>query len=216
MQMKHLIETHPYFKVGDYAHLSIEDKGSGLSEQQMEHMFEPFFTTKEQGKGTGLGLAMVYGAIKTHGGFIEAERIEESGTIFHIYLPSTQGHKTVNATTQNFESVQGHGEVILLVDDQDDLLEIGKEILESLGYQALKATNGKLATEVIEEDPEKVDLIILDVVMPVMGGSEAAKCIRQINSNIPIIFSTGYDKSQQPELWDYADGVDTIEFLLNL
>jgi PAS domain S-box-containing protein len=194
------IESHPYFKAGFYAHLSVEDNGCGIPEDQIKHLFEPFFTTKEQGKGTGLGLAMVFGSIKMHHGFVEIESIEGEGSTFHVYLPLLKSEEIAPASLQEKETTEGHGETILLVDDQQHVLETGKEVLDTLGYRVLTASNGQEAVEIFQSHPEKIDLIILDIVMPVMGGDEAARCIRQINPQVKIIFSTGYDKNIQTSM----------------
>ena len=194
------VEKHPYFTAGLYAHLSVADNGCGIPEHQIRHLFEPFFTTKEQGKGTGLGLAMVFGAIKTHQGFIEVESVEGEGTAFHIYLPLLESEDIATASPQKQEVAEGHGELILLVDDQPQVIETGKEVLESFGYQVLTAIDGQQAVELFETHADEIDLIIMDVVMPVMGGHKAAQCIRQINPAAKIILATGYDENIQADL----------------
>ncbi len=191
------IDTHPYFTTGLYAHLSVEDNGCGIPKHQVEHLFEPFFTTKEQGKGTGLGLAMVFGAVKTHHGFVELESIDGKGSTFHIYLPLLVPGDIVSTSAQGDKVTEGHGELILLVDDEQHIIKTGKEVLELLGYRALTAENGWQAVELFKAHAEEIDLCILDVVMPVMGGGEAAQSIRRINPDIKVIFSTGYDKNIQ-------------------
>ena len=194
------LESHTYFDPGIYARLSIEDNGHGIPACHIEHLFEPFFTTKEEGKGTGLGLAMVFGAIKTHQGFIEVESIEKSGTTFHIYLPLLELPDHTVEESQAQEVVKGHGEMILLVDDQTQIVDTGKDVLESLGYQVLTAANGQLAIDLFEKYVEEIDLVILDVVMPVLGGNDAARRIRQIKPQVKIIMSTGYDKNIQSDM----------------
>jgi len=191
------IETHAYFTVGDYAHLSVEDNGCGIPKHQIEHLFEPFFTTKEQGKGTGLGLAMVFGAAKTHHGFVEVDSSEGSGSTFHIYLPLLELKETASDSSQEEEVAEGHGETILLVDDQLHIIETGREVLESLGYKVLTATDGRQAVDMFKARFEEIDICIFDIVMPIMGGDKAAQSIRRINPEVKIIFSTGYDKNLQ-------------------
>ncbi|MDQ6971826.1 MAG: transporter substrate-binding domain-containing protein [Mariprofundaceae bacterium] len=193
------IERHPDLRQGEYAHLSVADNGSGIPESIIEHLFEPFFTTKEQGKGTGLGLAMVFGAVKTHQGAIDVESNLGQGTSFHIYLPLLKRGEIESSLTSK-KIVDGHGELILLVDDQQTLIDIGREVLTSLGYKVLTATNGQQAVETYKAHTEKIKLIIMDVIMPVMGGSQAAENIRQINPQVKIIFSTGYDKDTQSNM----------------
>jgi PAS domain S-box-containing protein len=194
------IEKHSYFKAGDYAHLSVEDNGCGIPDDQIKHLFDPFFTTKEQGKGTGLGLAMVFGAVKTHHGFIEVESIECEGSTFHVYLPLLKSEMITPGSPQEEEAAAGHGEMILLVDDQQHVRETGEKVMEDLGYRVLTASNGQEAVEIFQSHCEEIDLIILDIVMPTMSGDEAARCIRQINPQVKIIFSTGYDKNIQTNM----------------
>jgi len=194
------IEQHVYFKYGDYAHLSVDDNGCGVPEAQVAHLFEPFFTTKEEGKGTGLGLAMVFGAVKSHQGFIEVDSSEGVGTRFDIYLPIHQAQADVVIPNEEQEAVEGHGELILLVDDQEQIISTGKEVLESLGYRVITAINGKQAVAAFESHQDEIKLVILDVIMPEMGGHDAAEQIRQISPNVNVIFSTGYDKNTQQDL----------------
>ena len=189
------IKTHTFFTQGDYAHISVTDNGCGVSERQKDHLFEPFFTTKEQGKGTGLGLAMVFGAVKTHHGFIDVDSIEGLGSTFHIYLPLQEDGQPDKALTQIVRSSQGGGELILLVDDEEHLLDVTREVLQELGYQVITASNGSEAIDLFTAFQHKVALIIMDVVMPKLGGVKAAAVIRKLNPAIKIIFSTGYDKA---------------------
>jgi PAS domain S-box-containing protein len=194
------VESHSYFAVGLYARVSIADNGCGIPEHQVKHLFEPFFTTKEEGKGTGLGLAMVFGAVKTHCGFIEVESVEGEGTTFHIYLPLLESEDVATGLSQKQEVAKGHGEMILLVDDQQQVVDTGKEVLESLGYQVITAKDGWQAVEIFQAHAAEVDLCIFDIVMPAMGGKEAALCVRQINPHVKIIFCTGYDKDFQANM----------------
>ncbi|MDQ6999196.1 MAG: PAS domain S-box protein, partial [Mariprofundus sp.] len=194
------INTHPYFVVGDYALLSIADNGSGISEEHIKQVYEPFFTTKAQDKGTGLGLAMVYGTIKTHQGFIDVQSRECEGTTFHIYLPVSTDHQTAHISSEA-EPAMGKGETILLVDDQQYLIKTGKSVLESLGYHIRVAENGRQAVNMVKTDAD-IDLVIMDVVMPVMGGKAAAAEIRKFHPSVQIIFATGYDEDTAPPMKD--------------
>jgi len=193
------IEAHPYFIATDYAHLTITDNGSGIPEEHVQHLFEPFFTTKSQDKGTGLGLAMVYGAIKTHHGFVEVESIASERTTFHVYLPLSASYHSAGRSAKTESVKKGEGETILLVDDQHYLVTTGKAVLEKLGYQVLIAENGQQAVAMATEHID-IDLIIMDVVMPLMGGVEAAMNIRKRMPATPIIFATGYDERDQETL----------------
>jgi len=186
---------------GDFAHLSIRDNGCGIAEEQIEHLFEPFFTTKEQGKGTGLGLAMIFGAVQTHHGFVEVDSIRGEGSTFHIYLPLLE---QCDSDAESFAykplAEPGQGETILFADDQQQVLETGKDVLEDLGYQVLTAGNGQQAVELFEVHAGQIDLCIFDIIMPVMNGSTAAQYIRQIQPDVKIIFATGYDKISQSNM----------------
>jgi len=188
------LESHADITNGPYAHLSVQDNGCGIPENQIEHLFEPFFTTKEVGKGTGLGLAMVYGAVKTHAGFVEVDSVAGEGSTFHIYLPLLEPEVVAAASLQDDVLVYGHGETILLADDEQHIIDTGKDVLEVLGYQVITAVDGRQAVDRFEAHSEEIDLCIFDVVMPVMGGNQAAKSIRQRHPEAKIIFATGYDK----------------------
>jgi len=180
-----------------FAHVSISDNGCGVPASKLNHLFEPFFTTKPEGKGTGLGLAMVYGAVKGHDGFIEIESEIGQGATFHVYLPILE-RKTVSAADMlnKTEAVEGHGECILLVDDEEFLLDAIRDALEELGYNVLTAANGQEAVETFKAYNGSIDLVLLDVVMPIMGGVAAAKCMREIQPDIKLLFSSGYNKEQ--------------------
>ncbi|MDX8411407.1 MAG: PAS domain S-box protein [Mariprofundaceae bacterium] len=188
------LNNHAHFKPGRYAHLSVEDNGSGIPEDKIEHVFDPFFTTKEVGKGTGLGLAMVYGAVKTHHGFIEVDSIKGKGSTFHIYLPLLESKEITAGSPQEETAVQGRGETILLADDEQHVREAIAEVLETLGYKVLKAKDGLEALAVFKAHQREIALAMLDVVMPHCGGTQLAKRIRNINPDVPVIFMTGYDK----------------------
>ncbi len=198
---KALSKKHAGYASGSYAHLSVKDNGSGIPKDNIEHLFEPFFSTKDPGKGTGLGLAMVFGAVESHHGHIEVESIEDEGTDIHIYLPlihSEAGDDLLHPEEQTGDT--GEGETILLVDDQSEVRNTGREVLESLNYRILIASNGAESVEIYKENAESIDLVIMDIVMPVMNGDEAVRHIRAINADVKVIFSTGYDKDMQSEL----------------
>ncbi|MDQ6965456.1 MAG: response regulator [Mariprofundaceae bacterium] len=179
----------------DFALISVSDNGCGVQADQIGHLFEPFFTTKELGKGTGLGLAMVYGAVKSHHGFVEVESDPGKGTRFHVYLPilATQAVADVK---QSRSPVDGKGECILLVDDEKTILEVNRDVLIRLGYKVLTAANGQEAVALFNAQAESIDLVILDVIMPVMGGLSAYHQMRRIAPDIRVLFSTGYDREQ--------------------
>jgi len=188
------VKKHSGLKTGYYARLSVEDNGSGIPEDNIEHLFEPFFTTKEIGKGTGLGLAMVFGAVKTHDGFVEVESVEGKGSTFYIYLPLLESEEIAPAKQHEDTVTAGHGELILLVDDDIHILESGKEVLEALGYTVLRAMNGLDAVDTFTTYQGDISLILMDLVMPRLGGVMAVERIRKIQPDIKVIYSTGYDK----------------------
>lgn len=176
-----------------FARLTVTDNGCGIENEKYAHIFEPFFTTKETGKGTGLGLAMVYGAVQTHGGVIKLESKQGAGTSFHLFLPVTDA-AVETQSSEPLTHIAGKGETILLVDDEDVVRSVSSEVLENHGYQVIQADDGKVAMDIFEARLFEIDLIILDIVMPNMNGDEVAQNIRQRRPDIPIIFMTGYDK----------------------
>ena len=192
---KHFIEQHQHFLSAHYAHISISDNGAGIPEAQLEHIFEPFFTTKEVDKGTGLGLSMVFGAIKKHHGFIEVSSTPGKGSHFDIYIPLLEAAAT-DARRQEKQAdgiQQGHNELILLVDDDAQVLEMGRAVLTDLGYRVITAANGVEAIDLFMLRRSELSLIITDIVMPKLGGVEAMRRINRIQPDMKVIFSTGYD-----------------------
>lgn len=185
---------HEGSSVGEYARISVIDNGSGIKAEHIEHVFEPFFTTKEQGKGTGLGLAMAYGTIRTHGGYIEIKPAEQTGTIIQFYLPLIVTGEVVDFSAMEDEIIAGNGETILLVDDNETVRETGRDVLEGLGYKVLTAEDGLLAIEIYKLQMDEIDMLILDVVMPRLGGVEALKAIKDFNPDVKALFATGYNK----------------------
>lgn len=175
---------------GPYVRIDVSDTGVGMDEKTKERIFEPFFTTRELGKGTGLGLASVYGIIKNHGGFIKVHSEKGKGTTFSIYLPTTK--KDVRKKAGDSKKIVEGFETILLVDDEKIILNVGMELLENLGYQVLTAASGKEAIEVFETNRDKIDMIILDTIMPEMGGNETYEKLKEINPGIKVLLSSGY------------------------
>lgn len=187
------VKRHPELHTERYARVSVSDNGSGIDNELLTRIFEPFFTTKGVGKGTGLGLAMCYGAIQGHSGSIEVESELGKGTTFHILLPeyieSDEGFQL--ATFHGTE--YGHGEYILLADDDPMLRHVQNESLTALGYHVIQASNGREAVEQFKKYQDQIRLVILEVVMPVMGGVRAAGKIRELKQDVPVIYVQGYD-----------------------
>jgi two-component system cell cycle sensor histidine kinase/response regulator CckA len=175
---------------GSYVLLAVTDTGTGMYKKTMERIFDPFFTTKEMGRGTGLGLASAYGIIKGHGGYIDADSTRGRGTTFSIYLPASKKKVRKVAKTEE-RLVKGTG-TALLVDDEEVILEVGRELLEALGYRVLLAQAGKEAIKVYGENQDKIDIVVLDVVMPGMGGGEAYDSMKDINPDIKVLLSSGF------------------------
>jgi signal transduction histidine kinase/CheY-like chemotaxis protein len=177
-------------KPGKYVQLTVTDTGSGMDKETMGRIFDPFFTTKEMGRGTGLGLASSYGIVKGHGGYIDVESEKGRGTTFSIYLPTTKekAEKTVELSQK---VIKGSG-TILLVDDEERVLEVGVRVLRKLGYAVLEAKGGGEAVEVYKENWDKIDLVILDMIMPGIGGGEAYDKMKEINPNVKVLLSSGY------------------------
>lgn len=190
------IEGHEGCLTGRYACLAVTDNGTGTAAEHVEHLFEPFFTTKEKGKGTGLGLAMVYGAVKTHGGFVEVQtsREEPSGTTMRIFLPWSQTPVKMPGAVDT-SVCKGNGETILLVDDDQRVLTVVCELLESLRYRVVTASDGIQAVEQFNAHRNEIVLLISDVVMPKLGGRELVRELRQLKPDLKVILVTGYDKA---------------------
>jgi len=177
-----------------YAYLSIQDNGCGISDTDKQHIFEPFFTTKEQDKGTGLGLAMAFGSMQTHGGIIDVDSELGMGATFHIYLPLQQIRTELESSLSREEISRGHGETILLADDDAQIRETIGEVLESIGYRVLLAANGREAVTLFEKYQDQIAVSILDLVMPEMGGRAVAEKIHSLDMSASVLFATGYDK----------------------
>ena len=184
-------EYRPYIRPGRYILLSVADTGTGMDTVALDHIFEPFFTTKEPGKGTGLGLATVYGIVKQHNGIIEVESEQGKGTRFRVYLPVGAGAVAAREKKPAIEVRRGT-ETILIAEDNDDLREAAREMIEALGYRVLLAHDGEEAVQIFSENSKAIDLVLLDVVMPRMKGTVALAAIAAIKPGMPAIFTTGY------------------------
>jgi len=177
-------------KPGKYVKISVSDTGVGMDKATVERIFEPFFTTKEMGRGTGLGLASVYGIIKNHGGFIDVYSEKNLGSTFNIYLPASDG--IVGAEDKSFgEVLQGQG-TVLLVDDEDMIIDVGSEMIKSIGYEVLTAASGKEAVDIYKNNKDKIDMVILDMIMPDMGGGDTYDNLKEMDPKIKVLLSSGY------------------------
>lgn len=195
------IETNPVIIEGDeaevyeiksgrYALISVRDTGVGMDKETQARIFEPFFTTKEMGRGAGLGLASVYGIVRNHHGAIEVESTLGKGSTFRLYLPISE--KMLEEEDVSTGEIIKGGETILLVDDEEMILEVGSALLMSLGYTVITATDGRDAVNAYRDKRSKIDLVILDMVMPGMSGGETYDALKKINKAVKVILSSGY------------------------
>lgn len=182
----------PDLKPGTYLKLSVSDTGHGIHPHAHKRIFNPYFTTKENGKGTGLGLTVVQGIIKNHSGAITLESEVDKGATFHIYLPTIQ--REVSMAEIESTALPMGQERILFVDDEQPLVEIGKQMLERLGYSVSTRTSSIEALELFKTHPNRFDLVITDIVMPNMTGDKLAQNLMDIRADIPIILCTGYSE----------------------
>ncbi len=181
---------------GDWCCIRCVDNGCGIKADNLEHVFEPFFTTKGVGKGTGLGLAMVYGAVHNHRGLIDIASAPDEGTTISIWLPQYREKAAVVVANQTMY-VDGGGRLILLVDDEESLRHVLVEVLQQNGFSVLQACDGVQAVDIFKANSNVVAAVVMDVVMPSKGGVIAAKEIREMNADVPIIFQTGYGEQTQ-------------------
>ena len=197
-------QAFPYaVKPGKYVKISVTDTGTGMDEKTRERIFDPFFTTKEMGRGTGLGLATVYGIIKGHKGMINVYSEPGHGTTFTIYLPASE-KEVVKEKTATGTIARGT-ETILLVDDEKMVLEVSKELLESMGYRVYAAGSGQEAIAVYMEKRNEIDLVILDMIMPGISGGETFDRLREINPGIKVLLSSGYSiNGEAQNIWTAA------------
>jgi two-component system cell cycle sensor histidine kinase/response regulator CckA len=176
---------------GKYLLLAVSDTGVGISAENLERIFDPFFTTKTQGKGTGLGLSMVFGIVKNHGGCVDVRSEAGAGSVFRIFLP--ESHEDVLKAKETMDDAlpRGRGR-ILLVDDQEPVREVAKDMLETLGYEVITAADGLEGVSRYRDLWRKIDLVILDMVMPNMSGGDCFRRMKEINPKARVVLSSGY------------------------
>lgn len=187
------LAQHPDLKSGPYVRLTVSDTGHGMDRAVMERIFDPYFTTKEPGEGTGMGLAVVHGAVKSHGGAIAVDSEPGKGTTFHVYFPRMERGGAPEAEAA--ASIPTGSERILFVDDEKALVDMIKQMIESLGYKVAGRTSSIEALEAFRAQPDKFDLVITDQTMPNMTGEMLARKLLRIRPDIPIILCTGYSES---------------------
>ncbi len=203
------VRQHPWAKEGRYVLLAVSDTGVGMDSETLQRAFEPFFTTKGPGKGTGLGLATVYGIVKQHDGLVHLYSEPGKGTTVKIYLPVVE-RRAVDVGPKVEGPVEGGSETILLVEDEESVRAVLSEALAGLGYRVLTAADGQAALEVLERENYAVDLVLTDVVMPRMGGWELYEQAREKSSSLLFLFSTGYSENAVHENFRKKPGIFLI------
>ena len=189
----------PGMAPGMWLRLRVADTGTGMPPEVLEHLFEPFFTTKEPGRGTGLGLAQVHGIVGQHGGHITVETQVGAGTTFTIYLPAIETSSQLTSAPELTELPQGHGESVLIVEDNSSLRTSLAEFLQALHYQTHELTNGEEALAFLAQGEQEIDLVLSDVVMPHMGGVALVRALRAQGSKVPVILLSGHPLEEQPK-----------------
>jgi PAS domain S-box-containing protein len=187
----HSIAQNGYGTAGAYVAVSVKDSGSGMDARTKQRIFEPFFTTKEMGKGTGLGLSIVYGIVKQHNGYIECESEPGKGTTFTIYFPLNSA-RTEQAAPDRPAQLRGGTETVLVTDDDEGVRQITRTMLEYLGYTVIIAADGKDAVDVFADHKDRIDLLILDVIMPKKNGKQVYDEVRKIRPGVKTLFTSGY------------------------
>jgi CheY-like chemotaxis protein len=197
----------PFARPGRYAMLSVSDTGTGMDPATLDRVFEPFFTTKEMGKGTGLGLATVYGIVRQHGGFVHVYSELGTGSTFRTYFPVSTRVDSMPDPAEEHRPARGGSETVLVAEDHDGLRQIACETLTNLGYRVVLASDGEQALHELTDPGNRIDLALLDVVLPKLNGPEVYARICMEHKDLPVIFATGYgsdigllDKVQQQGL----------------
>ncbi len=180
-------------QMGPHLHLVVKDEGVGMDATVMDRIFEPYYTTKEPGKGTGLGLSVIHGIVKNHGGFITVESTPGRGSSFHVYLPAIEEAAEDAARDAVCAEAAGQ-ERILLVDDEEPIATMEKQMLERLGYRVTACTGSSEALSTFSADPDRFDLVITDMTMPLMTGEGLARRLLDLRPELPVILCTGYSE----------------------
>jgi CheY-like chemotaxis protein len=199
----------PALVPGDYAALVVDDTGTGMTKEVQEHLFDPFFTTKELGKGTGLGLSTVFGIVKQSRGYIWVDSKVGQGSSFTVYLPAVDAPVTAS-TTPEIREVDGHGEVILLVEDEELLRKSICEFLAVHGYKVLAASTGAQALLIAKQHVDSIQVLITDMMLPKMGGAEIAREVAEKCPQVAVLYMSGYSER---ELTEYDPATSTVDFL---
>jgi two-component system, cell cycle sensor histidine kinase and response regulator CckA len=192
-----VVAQYPDLNPGPYVRLTVSDTGHGIGPDILERIFDPYFTAKKPDEGSGMGLAVVHGIVKSHGGMITVESKVEEGTTCHVFFPRI-GRKVKSKTKAPEHSIVGN-ERVLFVDDEQAIVGMGKKMLETLGYTVVAKTSSTEALEAFSAHPDEFDLVITDQTMPHMTGDMLAKELLHIRSDVPIILCTGYSEEINEE-----------------
>ncbi|MFO1447840.1 MAG: cache domain-containing protein [Opitutaceae bacterium] len=189
---EHMVSTNRGATPGPHVLLEVSDTGTGISEANLERIFEPFFTTKELGKGTGLGLSTVIGIARDHGGFVNVYSEEGRGSVFKVYIPASGLARNQSApVSDNLKPDFGHGELVLLVDDDPSTLNVTKQVLESSGYRVITATDGANAFSIYHAHRARISVVVTDMMMPIMDGAALIEAIRRVDPNMCFVGASG-------------------------
>ncbi len=205
-------EANKTAQPGYHALLSISDTGYGMDEKTMGRIFEPFFSTKGITAGTGLGLSTVYGIVTQHDGLIMVDSQEGNGATFSIYLPVADRSIEIEEIPQEYEMVETVSRTVIIAEDDENVRNLAYDVLSNAGHEVITASDGQEAVVLVTDSPDSVDLVILDAVMPVMNGFEAADKIREVRPDMPLIFCSGYSREKSSE--DVGRFRDNVKFLL--
>jgi len=198
-------------KVGPHVVITVSDTGTGIPSKIMDRIFEPFFTTKEPGKGTGLGLSMAFGIVKGHGGFIHVYSEVRRGTRLRVYLPAIETVEVKKVEEKKTELPMGHGELILVVDDENSIPEVTKATLETYGYRVITANDGAEAVALYMQNREEIRVVLMDMAMPIMDGPASIRALYKIDPQVKVIAVSGLKESDKPQ---GVTGRDVCTFLL--
>ena len=204
-------DSHAGFVPGDYVKLAVSDNGCGMNSKTLNQLFEPFFTTKAQGKGTGLGLAMVYGAVKQNNGHINVYSEPGHGTTFKVFLPSYRSATAFHTEQQQTQIPAANGEIILLVEDEPAILKMARQMLESVGYVVIAVATPGEAISKAQELHGGIDLLITDVVMPEINGRELVRNITSIYPDIKYLYISGYTADTIAHKGVLDEGINFIQ-----
>ncbi len=194
-------ESHSEAGAGKHVVVSVSDNGPGMNKETQQHVFEPFYTTKSTGVGVGLGLASAYGIVKQHNGWINLQSRPREGTTFEVYLPAHE-ETPMDQSVEDKREIPKGKETILLADDEDIILDVGQAILEKSGYTVLTALDGEQAVKAFSTHKDEIQLVILDLSMPLLSGQEVLERIREIDSHVKVLVSSGYSESSEREELD--------------